>query len=175
MYDTVTNQWANFYTLGYGQWNMLNGCMWGTRVVAGDAVSEQVWELDPASPLDEGWRDIQHVVTGGIAARSRASISCAAVRVSASFGKLDDVNGATMTLNFSDDWGDTWSDNFTVGLSEGDYGGEIAWRSLGSFMAPGRIFRLTDVGGVIRIDGCDAFLNGFDNDPQTTASKANEE
>ena len=54
----------------------------------------------------------------------------------------------------------------TIQLTEGAFDTEIAWRSLGSFMAPGRIFELSDSGGLIRIDGCDAMLNGFDNDTQ---------
>lgn len=167
LWDTVTSQWCKFVTNGYGQWNFTNGCQWGNRVVGGDLLTDQVWELRPTALLDEGWRDINHVVTGGIATRSRVYVSCDNLRVAGSIGLLDELNGATMTLRYSDDQEATWSDPFTIQLTEDEFDGEIAWRSLGSFMAPGRIFELSDIGGLIRIDGADAFLNGFDNDQQS--------
>jgi len=167
VYDTVTKYWAKFSTDGFGQWNMNNGTMWGNRIVAGDTLSSQVWELDPAAVQDEGWRDIFHIVTGGLATRSRVYHAMEAVRLNASIGQIDDVNGATLTLNFSDDQGKTWSDDYAVALTEGSYSDEIAWRSLGSFAAPGRIIQITDTGGLIRIDGCDAFIDDFDVEDPT--------
>lgn len=166
-YDQVTNQWCNFSTQGFApQWNFVNGAMWGNRIVGGDMLSDAVNELVPTAVLDEGWRDIEHVVTGGISTRSRTYVGCDAVRVSGSFGQLDEVYGSVMRLRYSDDQEETWSDYFDVDLILDDFDGEIAYRSLGSFMAPGRVFELSDSGGLIRIDGCDAFLNGFDNDQQ---------
>lgn len=165
-FDTVTSQWSQFQTAG-GNWAMTNGVMWGQRVVAGDPASTDVWELDPGATMDSGNQFlISHVSTGGISTRARTYISCDAVRVSASFGELDDGGSVSFNLRFSDDQEQTWSPYFTVTLTEGAFDTEVAWRSLGSFNAPGRIFELSDSGGLIRIDGCDAFLNGFDNDQQ---------
>lgn len=166
LYDQVTNQWCRFITDGFDGWNFVNGSMWGKRIVGADSISTTIWEMIPTAVLDEGWRDITHVVTGGLTTRSRTTIAVDAVRVSGSVGQLDEVNGATFTLRYSDDQGKTWSDNFDISLIEDDFDGEMAWRSLGSFMAPGRIFEFSDVGGLLRIDGADAFLNGFDNDQQ---------
>lgn len=166
LFDVGTRQWFNCYTLGYGQWNMLNGTMWGSRIVGGDSILPVVWELDPNAVLDEEWRDIQHAVTGGVQTRSRVAVSCDALRLAASVGTIDEVDGATLNLRFSDDNGKTWSDYFSIELTQGDYSGELAWRSLGSFAMPGRIFEISDIGGLIRIDGCDAFLGGFENDAQ---------
>jgi hypothetical protein len=174
LYDVITKQWCKFDTQGYGQWNFINGCMWGIRTVGGDSITNQVWELVPTALLDEGWRDIAHAATGAISLRSRTFVGCDALRVSASFGDLDDVNGASISMRFSDDWGNTWSEVYTISLTEGDFSGEIVFRSLGSFMAPGRIFELTDSGGLIRIDGVDAFLNGFDNDQQNQGDSQGE-
>jgi hypothetical protein len=167
LYDTITSQWCKFSTAGYGQWNFQNGCQWGNLVVGADILTNEVWQQVPTQFLDEGWRDIEHAVTGGLTTRSRTYISCDALRLAASIGLLDTINGATMTMRFSDDQEATWSDPFTIDLIHDDFDGELAWRSLGSFMAPGRIFEITDVGGLIRIDGADAFLNGFDNDQQS--------
>jgi hypothetical protein len=167
LYDTVTSQWCKFSTDGYGQWNFRNGCQWGNLVVGADLLTDEIWQQVPTQFLDEGWRDITHAVTGGVTTRSRTYISCDALRLAASIGLLDTLNGATMTLRFSDDQEATWSPPYTIDLIQDDFDGELAWRSLGSFMAPGRIFEITDIGGLIRIDGADAFLNGFDNDQQS--------
>lgn len=163
-YDATTKEWAQFDTEGFGRWNMVVGTMWGNRVVAGDIIASQVWELVPTAVKDEDWRDIEHVATGAVQTRSRVFHTCDSVRVAASVGQIDDVNGASLTLRFSDDNGKTWSDDYSVDIVEGDYSAEIAFRSLGAFASPGRIFELSDTGGLLRIDGADAYIDGFDND-----------
>jgi hypothetical protein len=118
--------------------------------------------------FDNGSTEITHIVSGELIKRNRVFVSCDAFRLTVSAGQLDDVNGATVLLEFSDDQGQTWVTMDTLALTEGDYSGEVAWRSLGSFAAPGRIFRITDVGGFLRIDGADAGINNFDEDGQAT-------
>ena len=174
VYDIITQQWSNFATGALAtnggvqpQWNFQNGCMWGTRIMACDLSLPKLWEMTPASVLDNDTTSIGHLVTGGISSRSREYISCDAVRLAASFGQIESVTAINFNLRFSDDQEQTWSDYFTVVLTPDAFDDEIAWRSLGSFMAPGRIFELSDTGGLIRIDGCDAFLNGFDNDQES--------
>lgn len=166
-FDTVTQQWSKFETNG-SNFAVVNGLMWAQRVVGGDPISGDLWELDPGATKDSGGLyEISHVVTGGISTRSRTYLSVSAFRVSASFGKIDDTAGVVFNLRFSDDQAQTWSPYFPIALVEGAYDTELAWNSLGSFAAPGRIFELSDSGGLIRIDGCDAFLDGFDNDRQS--------
>lgn len=166
LYDETTNEWCEYQTAG-GQWNMTNGVMWSQRVVAGDITGPDLWELDPAATKDAGGTyELTHTVTGGLMSRSRTFISLSAFRVAASFGIVDDT-GVTFNLRYSDDQGATWQTTDPITLVAGAFSDEIAWRSLGSFMAPGRIFELSDAGGLIRIDGADAFLDGFDNDSQT--------
>lgn len=169
VYDQLTSLWANF-TTGVPatdggpnlQWNMQNGCMWGTRIVGADLATPFIWEQAPSAVLDNDTTQIAHVVTGGVSARGRDYSTCDSVQVVASFGYLDSVSPVTFNLRFSDDLEHTWSPYYTVTLTPADYGGEIAWRSLGSFASPGRIFELSDLGGLIRIDGADAYLDGFD-------------
>lgn len=171
LYDTVTQQWCRFSTQGYLPagaddpiWNMRNGAQWGQmRIVGGDSITGIVWELDPLVVDDEGFRDLVHVVSGGVVTRSRVYQSLAALRLSASVGLIDDAKGATINMRYSDDEGQTWSDYFPIPLTAGDIGAELAWRSLGSFCAPGRLFEISDVGGIVRIDGCDAFIDNFDD------------
>lgn len=163
-YDDTTGFWSRFITQNFDGWNLVNGTMWGQRIVGGDYASPDIWEMQPGALMDNGSVDIVHVVTGALAKRTRVFSSVEAVRLNVAIGQLDDFVSATVLLSFSDDQGQTWTDADTYTLTEGDTSAELAWRSLGSFAAPGRIFRVTDVGGFIRIDGCDANIDNFDED-----------
>jgi hypothetical protein len=161
VYDVTTKQWAHFYTSGMGQWDMQVGTQWGIRVVAGDLATTDVWELTPTALTDNsGALQIPHVVTGGLQVRTRIKQAVGALRITAADGNLGNIAGSVMNMRFSDDQARTWSPFFTVTLSQGDFGGEIAYRALGAFAAPGRIFELSDTGGPVRIDGCDAEIDG---------------
>lgn len=165
LYDTTTTSWCQFVTSGYLNWNFRNGTMWGQRIVGGDTDSPQIWEMSPSSMKDGGALDITHITTGALIKRTRTYSSLAGVRLAVSVGDLDDTGGgATVLLEFSDDQGNTWTAMDTLPLTENDFSAELAWTGLGSFAAPGRIFRITDVGGFVRIDGCDAELDDFDED-----------
>lgn len=174
VFDTTTQKWSQFVTgtpaVGFGltspQWTMQNGCMWGTRIVAGDLATSTVWEMTPGAVLDNDATQIAHVCTGAVPTRSRTYIGCEALRVSASFGFMDSTGVVAFNLRFSDDAEHSWSPYYTVSLTPGNFTDEIAWRSLGSFMSPGRVFELSDVGGLVRIDGVDVYLNNFDDAPQ---------
>lgn len=164
LYDDTTQQWSRFITQGFDGWNLTNGTVWGQRIVGGDMLTDDIWEMQPGAGLDNGSVDIIHVVTGGLVKRSRVYSSVEAVRLNCSIGQLADSSDATVQLSFSDNQGQSWVDMDTLSLTEGDFNGEVAWRSLGSFAAPGRIFRITDVGAFLRIDGCDAMIDNFDED-----------
>ena len=164
VYDITTEQWAQFTTQGFIQWDAGNGVMWGNRIVAGDLLSNQVWEVVASVTNDQGSLDIQHTVTGGLASRSRQYHSVDNVQLAISKGQYDDPTSTAVNLRFSDDGGQTWSPYFTVTLPDGQTLGSLQWSSLGAFSAPGRVFEFSDIGGPIRIDGADAFVDGFDDD-----------
>lgn len=172
IYDQTTQQWSEFVTgaptfdgTPSPQWNMQNGCMWGTRIVACDLATPNVWEMAPSNILDNDATAISHVINGELATRTRDYISLDSVNVTASFGLMDSATPVTFNLRFSDDQGRSWSPFFPVTLTPGDFTSEIAWRSLGAFNSPGRIIELSDTGGLIRIDGVDVSLSGGDNPP----------
>ena len=168
VYDTVTKQWSRWYTDGYaGQWNMKAGTMWSSlRIVGGDIVTGDVWVIDPNIAMDEEWRTIRHVVTGGIMLRGRVYVGMSQLRLVGSAGNVTtDTGTAPVSMRFSDDMGQTWSDPFTVTVTEGEFGEETSWRSLGSFMEPGRVIEISDEGGSVRIDALDVTLDGFDEPP----------
>jgi hypothetical protein len=164
-YDFSTGQWTRFRTAGFAGWNLRAGTMWGdkNRIVGGDTLYNHVWELDPDTFKDEGFRDIEHVVTGGVATRSRVHHSVESLRVSGSLGQFTSENNAVLRLRYSDDNGQTWTEAEALPVEQ-DVPLEVTWRSLGSFMAPGRIFEITDIGGMFRIDGADVFIHNFDDD-----------
>lgn len=165
LYDVSTAQWSKFITTGFNGWNLTNGTMWGTqRIVGGDYLNTNLWEMRPGALKDNDTLDITHVVTGGLVKRSRVYSSLEAVRLNCSFGQLAATFTATVLLEYSDDQGVTFTAADTLTVTEGDFSGEVAWRSLGSFAAPGRVFRITDVGAFLRIDGADGFLDNFDED-----------
>jgi len=155
-YDTTTKEWNKLRSTGFPGLNFTHGTMWGVRIVGGDKLYTYLYELDPNQPLDEGWRNIEHMVTGGITTRSRDSIGVQNFTMVASTSDLGTVN-QTISLAFSDDNGITWSAEFPLTLT-GSSTETLLWSALGSFSSPGRIFRLTDYSGPIRIDGSNVEL-----------------
>lgn len=155
-YDTTTQEWCQLQTQGFDGLNFTHGVMWGIRVMGGDSLYTYIMELDPTQPLDGGWRAIERIVTGGIATRGRSSVGVANFSLTASVGD-DNSTAIPISLAFSDDNGVTWSREFDIPLT--DSGSQLLiWNALGSFAAPGRIFRITDFAGPVRLDGADVVL-----------------
>lgn len=73
---------------------------------------------------------------------------------------FEGANPNTIKLETSDDSGHTWVDHGEIEINSDDFTQELAWRSLGLIVAPGRLFRLTDYNTVVRIDGLDIASNG---------------
>lgn len=172
-YDTTTQEWCQLQSLGFFGINFVHGVMWGIRVMGGDSLYPYLYELDPTQPLDEGWREIQRMVTGGIATRGRSVIGVANFSVTASVGDDNSVD-MPISLAFSDDNGETYSQEFDIPLTD-KASQQLIWNALGSFEAPGRIFRITDTAGPVRLDGADVVLtigNGADSGQPQEGQKA---
>ena len=164
-FDTTTKSWCKLRTDGFDGLNFTHGTMWGIRIMGGDSLYTYLMELDPNENLDDEFRTIEHMVTGGVPTRSRSGISVANVLLTASVND-DQSIGNPISLAFSDDNGATYSKEFDIPLTDMSTQ-TLIWSALGSFSAPGRIFRITDRAGPIRIDGMDAVLtngSGQDND-----------
>lgn len=156
-YDTTTKEWSQLQTQGLNGLNFQHGVMWqDVRVMGGDVLNPVILELDPNQPFDDGFREVKHVVTGGIPTRGRHNIGVANFTLIASVGD-DQALTNPISLAFSDDNGKTYSQEFPIPLT--DVGSQmLIWNALGSFAAPGRIFRITDYAGPVRIDGADCVL-----------------
>lgn len=155
-WDTTTQEWCQLQTQGFDGLNFTHGVMWGLRVMGGDSLYNYLYELDPNQPLDEGFRTVKRMVTGGIATRSRAYIGVGNFTLTASVGDDNTVLNP-ISLAFSDDNGFSWSQEFNVPLTDQSTQ-TLIWSSLGGFAAPGRVFRVTDDGGPVRFDGADCVL-----------------
>jgi hypothetical protein len=138
---------------------MERGARWGEVIVAGDVSTSSVYYINPAVGTDYNSLQITRVVTGMVPMRLRTHAQVDGLFITASLG-APIVDGADLSMRFSDDNGNTWSTAVVIDMSSGNYSQELAFRSLGVLRAPGRIFEITDVGGAIRIDGCDAVIAG---------------
>lgn len=155
-YDMTTNEWCQLQSQGFPGVNFKHGVMWGLRVVGSDVLYTYLYELDPTQPFDESWREVKHMVTGGIATRARASIGVASFTVTASVGD-ESATDQPISLAYSDDNGLTWSSEFNLPLTDASTQ-SLLWSALGSYSSPGRVFRITDFSGPIRLDGADVVL-----------------
>lgn len=162
-YDAVTRQWAQLQTQGFAGLNFCHGVMWGQRIFGGDLLYPALYELDPNQPQDEGFRPVIHVVTGAVATRSPNLVGCANFRLTASAGALSDPT-TVVSLEFSDNSGNDFIGPFDISMAAGAADQPLLWSALGSFGAPGRIFRVTDSGGMLSIYGADTALNNYDED-----------
>lgn len=150
VYDLTTQQWTEFDTVGYsGHFNFKNGIWWktGQRIVGGDILSGAIYEMVPDLYLDDGWRPVFYEARGALFAQGVDKRKNYALRLVGSVGRLTDDIAPELHMQFSDDQGATWGNEYTITLTV-DTKQRLEWRSLGAFAAPGRIFRLYDTGGL---------------------------
>jgi hypothetical protein len=157
--DIITGQWCRWYTEDNPFWNMFLGIQWKGRTIAADRTLAKIWEIDPNSELDEEAIPIARAVTGFMPVRGDDAIRQGAMRLTASNGAPTE-DPATVQLRFSDDGGKSWVGPYTVTLEAANYAQRLEWRSLGRLRSPGRLWEITDVGGVVRIEDADSDLEG---------------
>lgn len=165
VYDFTTKQWNQPQTQGLVGWNMELGVTWKGDIIAGDQQNPIIWRLTPDAFLDDGFKVQKRRVTGVIPVRQRDFISCFAFRLTASVGKVDvpitaPATVGKVTLSYSDDQGVTFTKDETILIDVGNTKQQLQWLSLGTIQQPGRVFRIEDEGGIKRISGADAELDG---------------
>ena len=174
VYDDTTEQWYNWDSgdlsflrqhvgtnwVGMGQTTFNDWGQHDTNIIAGDDTYGLLWLADPTLGYDQDPRDANiaveftRQVTGGLPIRLREASPVGAAYLTASLG-TPSVVAPTIRLRTSDDSGNTWTDQGSITVTDGDFDQEFSWRSLGLIKAPGRIFEITDNGGTVRIDGLD--------------------
>lgn len=168
VYDILSGEWAQWQTAGSNTWNMENGVVWNGEVYAGDNANATLWKLDPESYLDDDFRTITRVVTGGIPAEGRDGLNSGMLVLSSTRqGLVDDESVAYVKLSISDDGGFVYRDRNQIVIDPDKETQDFSWRSLGTIKRPGRVFKITDVGGFVTINGANQDIEGEDDDEES--------
>jgi hypothetical protein len=152
VYDQTTKRWCDWRSANLTYWRAHVGMNWENEIVGGDALAGVLWNVTPdfaTDGADEGV-PFDRICTGGLPMRLRDALVCNAAMLSGSMGR--DVATVNVTLRTSDDNGETWHNHGTLSIPR--EAPEVAWQSLGTIHAPGRIFEIVD-DGFTRIDGLD--------------------
>lgn len=161
VFGLSTGRWSQFVTEGYPVWNAEAGIVRRGQVLAADVLNPIIWEVTPDVATDEGFKPIRRVVTAISPVRGRDGVGVGEIIVyaSADTQQPGDVP-PTMTLSYSDDQGASFETFATYEIT-GD--SEYSFRSLGSMYAPGRVWRIEDVGGPVRISDAWIDVEGDEN------------
>lgn len=163
VYDLSTQTWSEWRTEGYVGWNAEVGQQWQKGLaVAGDVENPIVWTVNPDQTLDQGFKQLTRVATSFIPAQGRGTVAVNAVYIDADQGspQADANETSTITLSISDDQGSTFFDLSAIEILSGDATQVLEWRSIGTFGTPGRVFKVTDVGGPVRLSNAWVEVSG---------------
>lgn len=170
VYDLTTGQWSWWTSGGLPFWRPSVGMNWpapgsipehyGSNVVCGDDTFGHLWILSPEQGYDDSPYDeddavrFPRVATTQLITRQRQFLPVYEVYLTGSFGEPVE-DGDAVTLNYSDDLGNTFVSAGALAVGAGDFTQEFAWRSLGMIQPSGRLFQIVDYGAFARIDGLD--------------------
>jgi hypothetical protein len=150
VYDATTQQWGHWYVFGSTWWNLTQGARWGVRTIGINWDGTQISEAHPEVITDPGDIPIQRVLTGFYPHRDRATARNSRAQVYG--GGLEiGLLPLFLTLSVSDDNGAS-AHSYVLELTT-DPKQELYFNSLGRVGAPGRMFTLSEIGGLRRIDG----------------------
>ena len=169
VYDFHAEQWYVYGSHETDLWRAYTGINWqggnvlsqtyGTNVLVGDDGNGALYFLDPDGSYDDDAvegstvpREFPREVYGQVALRSFDFIPCFGVQLMGSVGEMSESGLTAVTLSTSDDQGHTYDDQGTVTVPNAGYDTRVEWWSLGSFAAPGRLFKVRDLGTLHRID-----------------------
>ncbi len=174
VYDLLTQQWSTFSTGYTALWRAFNGQNWlgadriaagyGSNVVVGDDGNGSLYFLDPDGDFDddaltgsETPREYERAVIGQIVSHGYDAKRCFGVTLLGSIGEQLDPSDEYRTVNLtvSDDSGKTDVDMGALAVPAVGYSTRLNWRSIGSIRYPGRLFKISDIGALRRIDGMD--------------------
>jgi hypothetical protein len=167
-YDTLSEQWSDLTSGISSPFGVNDGVNWngatafagtyGSNVIVGSDSNGALFFLNPDADVDddalegaETPRTFERAIYTEIPTSGYSVTPCFGIQVRGSIGS----NAGDVTLEYSDDRGNTYVSAGTVALTDEDYDTRVDWKSLGSLRAPGRIFRVTDTGALKRIDSID--------------------
>lgn len=149
VYDFSTQQWSTWARQGNVGIGSRIGESFYEYFLMGNPDGPEIYTFDPDTDDDDtGYFTL--IATGGLPLRMRVNQECFGVYAT---GGRSDHDGREITLYTSDDAGKTWHSHKAVSIVGEDF--EVAWRSLGTMRAPGRVFQITDTGVFDSIEGLD--------------------
>lgn len=150
VYDETTEQWAHWYTTADSPyWDFTQGMHWRTYILGINWGRTTMRSITPTAFLDSGGALIPRVVTGVLPYRARGRARNSFVKL---YAGVASTSNESLSLRFSDDGGQTWGSTFTRALTLSP-SQELYFSSLGMIGAPGRVWELSDSGGIVRLDG----------------------
>ena len=171
VYDDHTESWYIWSSKTHDKWRAYNGCNWdgasnyagayGSNIIVGDDGNGSLYFLDPNKDLDDhpltGIDDaypFQRLVMAQRVGAGYDRKKCYAVNILGSTGEgsTTDETLTAITLYTSDNQGHDYTNHGTINVVPEEYDTRLQWRSLGSYKAPGRIFKVEDFGALKRID-----------------------
>lgn len=163
VYDFTSKTWSQWRTANLRLWNMFNGARWNGVNVAADLEFPFLYEIRPNLQSDEGFRPIIRKVSGALSVVGRDFKGCDIIYLTGSVGDPTEFP-TTVDLRYSDDQGNSYSDVYSIELDENNTAQQLSWRSHGQMKSPGRIFEITDAGGLVRISTLDVMTEGEEDD-----------
>lgn len=170
VYDTLAEQWYDWGSGDVFNWRAVTGNNWlggrtfadiyGSNIIVGDESTGALYFLNPEGVTDddpvEGAdypRPFLREINGQIASKGYDARACYGVSLMGSIGENTDSALTAITLYTSDDEGHNYDEHETIDVATDDFNARVDWNSgLGSFEAPGRLFRVRDFGALQRID-----------------------
>lgn len=174
VYDTFSRQWYVWGSDEGDLWRAYHGTNWrgalrhaegfGSEVVVGDDGNGSIYLLNPNADTDDDallGDELQRpfrrrVVVQAVLPSGYDFVPCFGIQAFGSVGQTEDT--LAVSLDISDDRGQTYFsvEDQTVPAGDTDY--RLEWLSLGSMRAPGRLFRVSDMGALRRIDGFHMYI-----------------
>lgn len=172
VYDTYSKHWYVWGDSDLEYWKANVGINWiggqalalqyGSNIVVGDDNRGILWFMDPELPYDQAHdpalevQEIpnQRIVQGQISLTGRQVFPVFSAFLSADMGNPAFV-GSSVELFTSKDAGETFDSHGSISVTVDKFSPELTWYSLGSFFAPGCLFKIIDDGAIARIDSLD--------------------
>jgi len=145
VYDVAAGGWVEWATYGRPQWQAHLGA-WtdGSLVVAGDAWTNDLWQLDSTLSVDNKTLPIERELVGGLPITGKPE-PCHSFSLYCATGWANQkAPNPVVQMRMSDDGGNLWSAwrNSAHMGRRGQFGVEVAWRQLGMMKQPGRMFHI---------------------------------
>lgn len=173
LFDTYSQQWVDWTSEMDEFWRVNCAINWvdgqgagnelgaGTDIIAGDDSWGLLYFLNPLQSYDDH-PDAQNavqqlpfprIVMAQTTVQGRTIVPCYVIFLDTDNYGLSAIDFVpSVTLETSDDQGQTFLDHGTITVSPNTNDQDYRWYSLGQMASPGRLFRITDNGLLTRID-----------------------